>query len=85
MAVHTSNCNQDDLGAHAKFFDDAPSDGKSPMPSFVLEAEAEEASEVPWRCYDLAELTFHHWQDNRIQMTFVHNQSIGKLIPINSK
>ena len=47
MAVHTSNCNQDDLGAHAKFFDDAPSDGKSPMPSFVLEAEAEEASEVP--------------------------------------
>ena len=48
MAVHTPNCpNQDDLGAHAKFFEDAPPDGKSPMPTFVVEAEMAAASQVP--------------------------------------
>ena len=39
----------EDLGSHAKMFTDPPAggDGKSPMPEFVLEAEAHDLPRVP--------------------------------------
>ena len=41
---------EEDLGSHAKMFADPLPGGaaKSPMPQFVLDAEAQERASVPW-------------------------------------